>query len=161
MTSIRAFSILALLVLSLSASAQTSRVYKWVDEEGVTHYTTTPPPNDADYERLKLRTGGGAAQSTSAIEPSASSDQSEEAEPEETYLERRQREAEERQAKAQERQMMAEECAQAQRALTFYTTYTRIDEPTADGTTVRRITEEERQSHIQTARDRVAQYCNP
>ena len=37
--------------LSFSAEA---RMYKWVDEEGNTHYTQSPPPGDIEPETLKL-----------------------------------------------------------------------------------------------------------
>ncbi|GJM09013.1 MAG: hypothetical protein DHS20C11_12890 [Lysobacteraceae bacterium] len=163
MNRIGVISLLVLMLISITAVAQTAKVYKWVDEDGVTHYTTTPPPENADYERLKLRTGGGSAQAANntAVVDEAVSDEAAAEEPEETYLERRKREAEERRAKARERELLAEECGKAQRALTFYTTHTRIDEPNADGTNIRRITEEERQAHIRTAEGRVAQYCNP
>ena len=33
-----------------------ARVYKWVDENGKTHYTQSPPPGDTQAEQLKLNT---------------------------------------------------------------------------------------------------------
>lgn len=46
------------LVLSMSVafSAQ-AKMYKWVDEDGVTHYTQTPPPGDIESSTIKPRTG--------------------------------------------------------------------------------------------------------
>ncbi|MCU7959103.1 MAG: DUF4124 domain-containing protein [gamma proteobacterium symbiont of Bathyaustriella thionipta] len=44
------FSVLMLCLVSVAVSAE---FYKWVDDEGVTHYTATPPGKGA--EKLKLR----------------------------------------------------------------------------------------------------------
>ncbi|HKJ28539.1 MAG TPA: DUF4124 domain-containing protein [Anaerolineales bacterium] len=45
-------SIIALsaLLLALSSSSALAEVYKWTDENGVTHYTQTPPPSGQDAE---------------------------------------------------------------------------------------------------------------
>ena len=154
-----------LVVFALAGQAwgQSTKVYKWVDEDGVTHYTTTPP-DDQQFQQIKVSPNEppSAVEAVAAVdgEATATPEEGAEEEPEETFLERRQREQAEREAQRREREMLAAECSRAQRALTFYTTHTRINEPTADGADVRRITEEERQSHIRTAQDRVARYCN-
>jgi glutaredoxin len=50
---------IALAVLSAGASAQ---MYRWVDRDGRTHYTQTPPPPDAKSAQKKfLGAGGGDA----------------------------------------------------------------------------------------------------
>jgi hypothetical protein len=47
--------ILALgLALLLAPSAEATRFYKWVDEDGVTHYSDSPPDHDR-YERIDVR----------------------------------------------------------------------------------------------------------
>lgn len=39
--------LLTTLAMALSASSTWAKMYKWVDEEGQTHYTQTPPPDNA------------------------------------------------------------------------------------------------------------------
>lgn len=49
--------LLATAVLSLSV-ANAGQVYKWVDKDGRTHYTNTPPPEAAQQERQVLDEAG-------------------------------------------------------------------------------------------------------
>lgn len=44
-------AIIACVLVSLPATAE---VYKWTDENGVTHYTETPPPSDYEAELQEL-----------------------------------------------------------------------------------------------------------
>jgi len=46
-------NILILLLLCLSSNLMAAEFYKWVDREGVTHYTATPPQQGA--QKLELR----------------------------------------------------------------------------------------------------------
>lgn len=53
------FFLLATAVLSLSLpAANAGQVYKWVDKDGKTHYTNTPPPEAAQQERQVLDEAG-------------------------------------------------------------------------------------------------------
>lgn len=46
------------LVVSMSVMfAAQAKMYKWVDEDGVTHYTQTPPPGDIESKTITPRTG--------------------------------------------------------------------------------------------------------
>jgi len=45
-----------LLILAFSTPSQAAKVYKWVDQDGVTHYTAQPPHNKP-AETLNIRTG--------------------------------------------------------------------------------------------------------
>jgi hypothetical protein len=47
--------LLALLALC-GASTARAQMYKWVDEKGVTHYTTSPPPAGQKSQELKVQT---------------------------------------------------------------------------------------------------------
>ena len=42
-------------------AAQAQPVYKWVDENGKTHYGSQPPPAKADAEPLKLQSNNGTS----------------------------------------------------------------------------------------------------
>lgn len=59
MHSILSVIIVALLCLSLSNNLQAAQVYKWVDEKGVTHFSSRPPPkpqkNNLKVENLKAK----------------------------------------------------------------------------------------------------------
>jgi glutaredoxin len=59
-------ALLAGVVLAVSCGAASAQMYRWVDKDGRTHYTQTPPPPDArNVERKALGAGadGGAAKS--------------------------------------------------------------------------------------------------
>jgi hypothetical protein len=45
-------SLIACLLLTLSLNAYSSEIYKWIDEEGKTHYTQTPP-DGVEAEAIK------------------------------------------------------------------------------------------------------------
>jgi hypothetical protein len=53
----RSLPILALAALLLAGSAAAQQFYKWKDANGVTHYTTTPPPAGQDASRLAVKPG--------------------------------------------------------------------------------------------------------
>ena len=40
------------LLLAISATAMASQVYKWVDEQGVTHFSAQPPQGQAPQSQL-------------------------------------------------------------------------------------------------------------
>jgi len=48
--SIAAVSLLAILLLAVPLAH--AQIYKWVDEHGVVHYTSTPPPSDREAEQV-------------------------------------------------------------------------------------------------------------
>lgn len=61
----RLITLLLTTVLAVSA-AQAAKLYRWVDEKGVTHFSKTPPPNQySDQTRLK---GGSVTQPSPSTE---------------------------------------------------------------------------------------------
>ena len=48
----RSTAILAILLLTLSTALVDAQIYKWKDKNGVTHYTSTPPPSDVESEEV-------------------------------------------------------------------------------------------------------------
>jgi subtilisin family serine protease len=54
---------LLLIALLAACSAQAAEVYKWVDANGVMHYSDSPPPKDAQKVE-KVRVGGGLVAAT-------------------------------------------------------------------------------------------------
>lgn len=52
----------AVMALALAAATVAAQVYKWVDKDGKTHYTDTPPPPSATKtDAKKINTGSTAA----------------------------------------------------------------------------------------------------
>jgi len=61
MKSIAFVSFTVLCVALFAVVAQAEELYRWVDKDGVVHYTDTPPPDDAKkVERKNLTDGGGS-----------------------------------------------------------------------------------------------------
>lgn len=58
--------ICALLLVTGSAVAEAGKVYKWVDKDGNTHYTNTPPPEASQQERTVLDEHGNVTDTLSA-----------------------------------------------------------------------------------------------
>ena len=44
---------LSTLMLALTPAVEAGKYYRWVDEEGVTHYTATPPPDGKESEEVR------------------------------------------------------------------------------------------------------------
>ncbi|HWG10326.1 MAG TPA: DUF4124 domain-containing protein [Rhodanobacteraceae bacterium] len=45
---------LALAMLAVCVAAGAQQVYKWKDANGATHYSDTPPPAGANYDKVKI-----------------------------------------------------------------------------------------------------------
>ena len=46
-----------LIILCVSFTLQAEKLYKWVDENGTTHYSKTPPPDNNNGEEFTLSKG--------------------------------------------------------------------------------------------------------
>jgi len=62
-----------LLTALLASSAASAQVYRWVDEDGVTHLSSEKPPAGVKAERLDIKTSGSSKGSTGARGTSGSS----------------------------------------------------------------------------------------
>ena len=141
-------SLAALLVMSPPAAA---KLYKWVDENGVTQYTAYPPPK-GDYKNIK-------APPKPAVEPAkAKSDLEQRIE---DFNKRRddgsksKAEADKKSAEAAENKA---KCAKAKQNLEYYETHPRIKFKDNDGQ-VSVLGEEQRQKKMQDIRDVIIQVC--
>ena len=123
--------------------------YKWVDEDGNTHYTQTPPPGDTPGEAINRppRVDTEAAQGTiKALTERADKLQAERAE-----------KAEQRQKKLAQETERATLCQQARASRASYER-PRVNEVMADGS--RRVMgEEERQAGLARAKALVSKFC--
>ena len=124
--------------------------YKWVDEDGNTHYTQTPPPGDTPSEAINRplpKVDTEAAQSEiKSLTERANKLQAE-----------RDEKAEKRQKKIAQEAERATLCQQARTSQASYER-PRVNEVMADGS--RRIMgEEERQAGLARAKNLVSRFC--
>ena len=123
--------------------------YKWVDEDGNTHYTQTPPPGDTPGEAINRPPKVDTEAARSAIE---------------SLTERADKLQAERAEKAEQRQKkLAQEAERetlCQQARTSQASYERprVNEVMADGSR-RAMGEEERQAGLARAKDLVSKFC--
>ncbi len=137
--------------LVLSVPLQADEIYKWVDEEGVTHYSQQPPPS-GDATRVGVDT------------PSEEEVQRERQEMEEIgerlEAQREERRETEEQARedASEREQREQRCADLRSSLEKLTENRRLLVPDGEGG-VRRLPEEERRERVAERRRQIEEEC--
>lgn len=136
------------LVISFNVSAE---VYKWVDENGNTHYSQSPPTSDAEVKKIDINTKHDAADAQEKV-----SKQTEKAD---ALREERITKAEEKAKLEQEKKAQQEKCDQAKNALASYTGNPRLLTEADDGGQ-RKLNEEERQQRILESKKAVNDFCN-
>ncbi|MEX2515563.1 MAG: DUF4124 domain-containing protein [Gammaproteobacteria bacterium] len=140
-----------LAVLSLSASAVSAEIYKWTDEDGVTHYGQKPPAEQA-AESFRL-----PSSVSSQSQPADESEAAEELkESEDTSG---QTEAEKRVNKQKEIQAKKQNCENARKALENLKNRPRIQYINDEGERAF-FTDEERQKRINEAQDIANRNCS-
>lgn len=97
-----------------------ARIYRWTDDAGVVHYSTTPPPSAADRE-LRILDNEGRQRQVRPAPPTA-----EERERAAKKREEERREAEQREREQAQRQ--AEAAAREQRSRQLRAAYASVDE---------------------------------
>lgn len=139
------------LLLAVGASPALAGMYKWVDEQGATHYSQNPPP-------------GGKAQ---AIKPPPTPADSEaavkrlEAQRQEGQKRREasQQDARESQKNTASQAIREESCRMARQNLSTLEANSRVAIQDANGN-MKRLTEEERQAQLAEARKQAEEYCD-
>jgi len=56
------FWIAAMVLCLFAGSLSAQEVYRWVDDEGNVHFTDTPPEEDRESERVRIRSGPALAE---------------------------------------------------------------------------------------------------
>jgi Skp family chaperone for outer membrane proteins len=141
--------VLVAVLAVLPAAAALAEMYKWVDENGETHYTQSPPPGDIKAETIKP---------PPAVDSTAAQKELDElSKGLDTRREGREKEATTATEEQQYQEARKQKCEQAQRRLQ------QAERPLtnfvdADGTE-RRATEEERQQQIGGAKQQVKEFC--
>jgi predicted lipid-binding transport protein (Tim44 family) len=144
----RMTGLLAALILGLITLPAAAAMYKWVDEEGNTHYSQTPPPGrPAETIAAPKAPPAPPRRENVAEEPAdggGETSATEESGPSEAERRRIEREN-------------AARCREARQLLQRYETTPRIRVP--DGDSFRYLSEEERQQHIRDARKIIQERC--
>jgi hypothetical protein len=138
----------SLLCLATPAMA---KLYKWVDENGVTQYTQTPPPK-GDFSQVK-------PPPKPAVDPQRAQDKLEIRL--DAFQQRRDDAAKskaEADKQAAERAEKAAKCKKARKNLTFLQSHARVRTTDKDGNATL-LPEEKRQEKIKTANEAIKKYC--
>ena len=141
-------SLVVVMSLSLVFGAQ-ARMYKWVDEDGVTQYTQTPPPGEIEAKTIEVETGPASAPAATKDKP-ASQDTSKKENKEETA-------AEDTISDAEYEAQVKQACESARKSLVSYQR-NRVNLVDKDGN-VRVAGEDERQAGLKAAEDAIKKYC--
>ncbi len=147
------FCLISILAVCAGAVQASEEIYKWVDEDGVTHYSARPPEG-IEYQRMTTEVDRAVAR-TESTETTESDEQSEQEERRRTG---NLPELAEIAAEEPDPELVAERCEQARYNLTWLTERTRISVEGEDGT-MRRLSEEERQSQIQENQAFLDEWC--
>lgn len=142
------YLIITSLLMLFSTSALCQKIYKWTDANGVTHYSSQPHENAAEFRV-------GTAVPEPATEPSAA------ATPEQPAAEPEPAPAADEQPTYSEREIRAEErrvCEQARRNVATIESRPRIRESGPDGE-IRYLSDEERQAKLDQSQTLVDKYC--
>ncbi len=127
----------------------TAEIYKWVDEQGNTHYTQTPPPEVDDIEKLDLPSPVDTDAANQALEQRNKMLNE--------LREERNEKRELQQNNESEVVKNEQQCEQARKRLASYQR-PRVNVKNPDGSQ-RNLTEEERQAEIQKSKEYIKKAC--
>lgn len=136
------------LTLQPDASAEEQTIYKWLDDEGVVHYTARPP-DDVDYEEVGI-------ESREPVE--ANTDNDETASGEDGGGERMPPEQPEMTRSEPDPELVAERCAQARSNIENLNRYQNVTVRGDDGEQ-RSVSDEERMRMIEEAQAFIDEWC--
>jgi len=147
--------LICLFMLSTFTFVQAAtKVYRWVDEDGVTHFTGHPPPGQ-EVETQVIRQDHSPNPAAVAAQNNAESDQAAESELVRQYTGVDAGAKQEQRVKAQQRR---DNCARGRQLVETIEPRAIVRVQQADGTT-RDLTNEERQTRLQQARKLVSDNC--
>jgi len=138
--------------LSFSSNLQAGKVYKWVDENGATHYTEAPPANS---ESTTIRTQGKDPKN--AEQAKAKLFKQRESLTED--IDNRAKAGEEAKLDAKSSEIKKNNCKTARSNLKILQEHGRIKQKNKEGE-YNLLPEEKRQERVQKAKDRIKEFCN-
>lgn len=138
-------------LIGLFALTAQAAMYKWVDEDGLTHYTQQPPPDGIEGETLE----GPPDVNTENARQELKQDQKRL-----KQLEKSRQEEEAQQKKREQRAALYEKnCRLARERLNNLRTTGRVRAVDEEGN-VRRLPVEEHEARIASVEEKVSKYCN-
>ena len=140
-----------------AASVSAQSMYKWVDEKGVTHYSESPPPEDAKTKTKATKIEPKVIPPSS---PSAYKDNEEKWKGQEREFKKRQIErGQAEKSDARNKAERAQACNEARERQTTLTSSMRIFRDNPDGTRTY-MSDEARAANLARAREQIKEYCD-
>ncbi|MGH8646402.1 MAG: DUF4124 domain-containing protein [Gammaproteobacteria bacterium] len=136
--------------LALSSQSMGAGIYKWVDEQGNVQYTQTPPP---DKPASLFETRPEPVDTEGALEKLKQQKDKSDA-----FIKERDTQAKEQEKSEQEAAQRSENCARARKNLEQLETTNRLFRTGEAGDRVK-MTEEERQAGLTTAKSQIEEFC--
>lgn len=142
--------LLAVFLLAATGPAAAAEVYRWVDDEGVTHYSATPPPDrDADRVEASNPPADDPEARREAIEDLSGSTR--------TYIYKKRLE---RQTRAEEKEWQRERkefCSQLRDKRQLLATSPQVLDRSEEGARV--MSQQEREQKLQAFERQIAEHC--
>jgi hypothetical protein len=151
-------ALIAAACLAVAAGvAQAQAMYKWVDEKGTTHFSESPPPEDAKTKTkaTKVEPKVTPPSSSSAYKDNSEAWRGKDAEFRKRQLERKQQDS----ASSEDKAKRAHECDRVRTRLANYENSHRIYRDNPDGTRTY-MEDAERNAEISRMRDQIKQGCD-
>ena len=148
----RALILAAGLVLATAAPAQ--KMYKWVDEKGVTHFSENPPADGTKATTVEPRVTPPSGPVAPPKGTNTEAWRSQEADFRKRQVERGQRE----QAETRERAELEQKCAEARKRLAFFEEHGTIYSRKDDGSKTY-MSEAQREARINELRSDIREHC--
>lgn len=146
------YRVLLLTSSVIMCNLASAEMYKWVDADGNTHYTQSPPMGDVSVETIKpppSRVDTEAAKKAIEMQKKTL----------DKIRDDRISAEEEKEKKEEEILAKQQKCKQAKKRLTSYQQRPRVSIENPDGTT-RIMSEDERQSEINISKDNIKTFCS-
>ena len=140
--------LLATLLLGCAGAASAGQIYKWVDAQGVTHFTAQPPQS---IETTVIPPAKQPSTDKAASPPAAASSRVED--PEQAEIDARVRQ------EVAQKEMEHEEYCTTVRTNLAQLRNNRYIKVRVEGGPARRMTQEERQTRISAAEKAIAEHC--
>ncbi|QYK02291.1 DUF4124 domain-containing protein [Shewanella psychrotolerans] len=136
-----------LFIVLLSPTVFATTIYKWVDENGVTHYSQEMPP---EKHTEKLYSEDIEPKKVGSVSPKSSKP----IEPKKTELE-----AAATKIKSKDKEQAQMICDSAKHQLNVLETHTRLTRKNEQSGEMERMTEEDRQAQIASQKERIRLFC--
>lgn len=145
----------SLLCISLNSHAA-QQFYKWVDDNGVTHYSATPPENASKASKVKVGSGPTPADTSATATTPAAPATAPSAKPDSKAPSGISQKAAD--ALAKNATKNAEECANLKQSYQTLLDHGRVRQKNEDGST-RVMSDEEKMAAIKNAEQQINDYC--